>query len=409
MEKNNPETNQMPEVVDTTNLEIVPIETEKALAKMSDEDKEKVLALADKIDVLKLENIMNYGSSALVRTFDQCGTFLKNERGSEADQRVIKQVIELSKRASKSYEDFNLVLKDPNFFQKLLLRISSKQRKSRSDRIQQSAVTNYKLLIELKKSCDEWIDMLVKAMGDISNSFGTDLDELVDLEKYIVAGNIARKRIGQELEEKRQLCLESGLIQDEQDYNEYKEGTEVFDIVLNNLEKSRAMYKLSLAQLAVVQKSNRNVQITIRTQKHNSMTLMGQQLRNAVLNAKNQEVIEGQQAITRLNDELLKEVSQTIGLTAIESEKGKYAGFYSIEAARQAVLTVIKTCEDIQRTAEEMLPKMKSETQELNKMMEDLEPNVNKVRSSKMVEDATSGEETKPKRRKSGSTSKLDF
>ena len=63
-----------------------------------------------------------------------------------------------------------------------------------------------------------------------------------------------------------------------------------------NLEKSRVMYRLSIGQLALIKKSNRNVQIAIRTQVNNSMALMAQQLRNAVLNAKTKEVLENPQS-----------------------------------------------------------------------------------------------------------------
>ena len=34
------------------------------------------------------------------------------------------------------------------------------------EKIQESAVTNYQLLTELKKSCESWIEMLVEAMGE---------------------------------------------------------------------------------------------------------------------------------------------------------------------------------------------------------------------------------------------------
>jgi len=49
---------------------------------------------------------MAYGAEPLKQTFAQCGDFLKAERGSQADQTVIKQVKELAKKASDSYEDF---------------------------------------------------------------------------------------------------------------------------------------------------------------------------------------------------------------------------------------------------------------------------------------------------------------
>lgn len=343
------------------------------------------MTLAENVDVRKIENVMSYGSNVLTKTFEQCGALLKDERGSEADQRVIQQVIELSNKASKNYEDFNLVLKEPNFFQKLFLALSSNGKKSHKERIQQSAITNYKLLLELKKSCVSWIDMLKDAMGQITNSYITDSDNVDLLEKYLVAGYIAQERIGKEMEGYKAKYDETGLQIDAQAYNELKEGYDIFTIVLNNLEKSRAMYKLSIGQLALVQKSNYNVQITINTQMNNSMTLMGQQLRNAVMNAKNMEVIEGQQAISRLNDELITEISKTIGLTAEESEKLMYTGFYSVESAKQAISTVINSCQAIKATAEEMLPKMKADVVELNNLILDLEPYVDQVRQGNLI------------------------
>lgn len=337
------------------------------------------------MDVKKIENVMSYGSNVLTKTFDQCGALLKDERGSDADQRVINQVIELSNKASKNYEDFNLVLKEPNFFQKLFLKLSASGRKSHKERIQQSAITNYKLLLELKKSCVSWLDMLKESMGQITNSTITDSDNVELLEKYLVAGYIAKQRIEKEMDEYKAKYDETGLQSDAQAYNDLKQGYDIFILVLNNLEKSRAMYKLSIGQLALVQKSNYNVQITINTQMNNSMTLMGQQLRNAVLNAKNQEVIEGQQAISRLNDELITEISKTIGLTAEQSEKLMYSGFYSVESAKQAITTVINSCQAIKKTAEEMLPKMKAETIELNKLVEELEPYVDQVKQGNFL------------------------
>ena len=152
------------------------------------------------------------------------------------------------------------------------------------------------------------------------------------------------------------------------------------------------MYHLSLAQLGLVKRSNRNVQVSIHTQMENSMTLMAQQLRVAVLNAKNQEVLEGQKAITRLNDELMKEVSTAVGLTAKETEQLIYSGFYTVEAAKTAVKTVIDTCSTIEQTATEMLPKMKAETEELNKLISELEPHVKAI---PMTENGSTNKNTK--------------
>ena len=362
----------------TVAADVAPLNHSKALANMTPEEQQEIMTLSESIDPLAIEKVMHYGDAPLKATFDQCGAFLKDERGSQADQMVIDQVIELSKKAADSYAEFNLVLQESNFLQKLMLKLFSGG-KRKSDKVKNSAVTNYQLLMELKKSGESWLEMLRDAMDEIYASAMGDLEAVELLEKYLIAGKIAEERIQKELETKRLTYEQTGSLTDAHAYDDYKEGCNLFAIRLSNLEKSRVMYHLSFAQLRLVKRSNRNVQVSIHTQMENSMALMAQQLRIAVLNAKNQEVLEGQKAITRLNDELMKEVSTTVGLTAEETEKLIYSGFYTVEAAKTAVKTVIDTCDRIEKTATEMLPKMKAETEELNNLISELEPLVQTI------------------------------
>lgn len=369
--------------------DVVPLNCQAALDSFSDVERQEILALADSIDVKRIENVMNYGSAALKMTFDQCGKFLKDERGSQADQEVIKQVIELSKKASDSYDDFNLVLQEPNIFQKIGLMFMNGGKKSRTDKVQQAAVTNYKLLAELKTSCDSWLEMLKKAMEEVGYSAINDMETTRLLEKYIIAGTIAQKRIETELQEVQSKHQETGLQIYSQEYEELKEGYDIFIRTLSNLERSRVMYHLSLGQLGLIRRSNRNVQISIHTQVDNSMALIGQQLRNAVLDAKTREVLEGQKAIARLNDELIKDVSKTVGLTAEDTERLLYAGFYNVDAAKEAVSAVINSCRAIEKTATEMLPKMKADTAQLNELIKELEPCVQSVTQKETLKDGS--------------------
>ena len=361
--------------VPQTATDVVPLNVQQALSAYTEAERQEVMALADSIDVRKLENVMNYASVPLKRTFDQCGSFLKDERGSHADQEVISRVIELSKKASNSYDDFNLVLQEPGLFQKLLLKLTSGSKgNSRTEKLQKSAVTSYKLLVELKTSCDSWIDMLKKAMGDITNSAMSDIETISLLEKYIIAGEIAAERIVNEMKAIEDKHQQTGIAQYAHDYQELKEGHDIFVIKMNNLKKSRIMYYLSVGQLSLIKRSNIDVQIAINTQVSNSLALVGQQLRNAILNAQTKEVLEGQNAVVRLNDELIKDVSLSVGMTAEQAEKAMYASFYNTEAAKTAVTTVISSCENIKKVATEMLPKMKADVTELNGLIEQLEP-----------------------------------
>ena len=121
--------------------EVAPLNYEAALASYNEAERQEIIALSDSIDVTEIEKVMNYGSVPLTKTFEDCGRFLKNERGSQADQEVIARVVELSKKASESNEDFNLVLQEPNKFRKFLVKIFFRgNSKSRTEKIQNSAV-----------------------------------------------------------------------------------------------------------------------------------------------------------------------------------------------------------------------------------------------------------------------------
>ena len=363
----------------TTVSDVAPLDPQKTFFALTVEEQQEVANLADSIDVTRFENVMAYGSEVLKRTFDQCGQFLKSEAGSQADQEVIKRVVELTKKASESYDDFELELQEPNFFQKLWLMVSSSARKNKAESLKTHAITNYKLLAELKESCEAWLEMLRSAMGDITYSALSDSENVTLLEKYIIAGEMAKARIGNELEALKEEAQNTGLRAQAQKYDDLKEGYDTFVLRLNNLEKSRVMYYLSIAQLSLIKRSNKNVQISVHTQADNCTTLIGQQLRNAVLNAKNQEVIEGQKALSRLSDELIKDVSKSIGVTADQAEKLLYYGIYNTEAAKDAVKTVITSCDEIKRVAEEMLPKMTADIAELNGLVEELRPYIDEA------------------------------
>ena len=218
----------------TVAADVAPLNHCKALAALTQEEQKEIMTLADSIDPLAIEKVMHYGDAPLKATFEQCGAFLKDERGSQADQMVIAQVIELSKKAAESYEEFNIVLQEPNFFQKLLLKIFSGGKK-RSDKVKNSAVTNYQLLMELKKSGESWLEMLRDAMEEIYASAMGDLEAVELLEKYLIAGKIAEERIQQELEVKRLTYEETGLQKDAYQYDEYKEGANLFAIRISNL------------------------------------------------------------------------------------------------------------------------------------------------------------------------------
>lgn len=370
----------VPVVEDSAETELAPLSA-TSLQHFKEEEQKEILRIADEINVLELEKIMSYGQIPLLRSFEEAGKILKEEQGSSADQEVIRQVIELAKQANESYEDFNLVLREPGFLQKILLKLFNGMKENHDKEVKYKAITNYKLLEQLRDSCETWIKMLQDAFGKIELSAYSDRDNCYELEQYIVAGYIAQERIQQEVESAKENWQQTGLVQAKNDYDKLREGLDTFQIVLLNLEKSRAAYGISIGQLMLQAKANKNIQIAVRTQKANSMALAGQQLRNAILDAKNREALEGQKSITKLNDELMQKIASNTVLTAEESEKVLLNGVYTVESALVAAKTVIDGCSIIEKARIDRLNNISQEMDKLKVLVDELAPYINDIKS----------------------------
>lgn len=367
--------------------ELAPLST-SSLASFPADVQREIVALSEQIDVTEIENVMSYGSIPLLRSFEQAGRILQDEAGSAADQQVIKEVVELSKQANNSYEDFNLVLKEPSFLQKLFMKLSPGAKDKHDTDVKYKAITNYKLLEQLMRSCDSWVELLKDGWTKIHTSAMQDKLSCEELEKYIVAGRIAEKRIALQVEKAKEEYELTGLIADKEKYDNLKDGLETLQVVLLNLEKSRAAFVISIGQLFLQAKANKNTQIAVRTQKSHSMALASQQLRNAVLNAKTKIALEGQKSLSALNSELMKKVSENTVLTAEESEKVLLNGVYSVEAALEAAKTVIEGCDLIKKAREERAAGIEAELGKLENLLTEIAPFVTRLKSEGEVKDA---------------------
>lgn len=338
--------------------------------------KKEILRIANEIDVTQFEKTMAYGSIPIMRSFESAGKILQAAQGTSADQEVVKMVTDLAKQAKDSY---NLVIEEPNFFQKLILKITAGI-KDESKEVKVRAISCFKILEQYIKSCDRWIDSLRKTHDDMMLSAHNDKNDCYELEQYIVAGYIAKDRIETEVEDARKDWEQTGLIETKDKYDMLSEGLDMFQVVLLNLEKSRGAYGVSLGQLALQVKANRNIQIAIRSQKNNSSALAAQQLRNAYFDAVNRDALEGQKAITQLNNELMKKVAEGSKLTAEESEQILVHGVYTVEAALLAAQTVIDGCNSIKKIREERVGEISTQMDKLKTLVDELAPYVENLK-----------------------------
>lgn len=352
-----------------------------ALASYTPDEQKEITDLAEKIDVSEDQKVMAYGSQPLVSSFENVGKILKEEQGSEADQRVMAEVRELTNMVNEKFDDFNLIIKKPGFFEKLFLSLSSEKKKQKNKKIHEAAITSYKLLMKLNASYDSWLDMLREAMFQITSLSTSERMNTETLEKYIVAGYIASNRIEQVLAEKKEQYENSGgLVRYEQEYEELKDGYELFQRTLENLESSRFTNKLAIGELKLTERNNRKIQESINTQKKNGMLLLAQQLGIAVLDAKNREVLEASQSVMRLTEELMKKVANNVALTAQESKQLIQIGFYNFSALQESLNTILNAYEEEKKGNEEIKAKKRAEIIEGAKMIEQLDAYISEIK-----------------------------
>lgn len=362
-------------------LDLAVISTE-SLKHFTPQAQAEIMKIANQIDPLQIDKILAYGSIPLLRTYESAGQILKAAEGTSVDQDVVKQVVELSKLVNKGQEDLNVALQEPNIFERLIMNIFSSVKEKHDTETKIKAISCYKLLTQLRDSCEAWHAMLQENYILISQSIQDDMQNGIELEKYLVAGHIAKQRIEADIEQKRLISEQTGLITDKISYDTHKKGLDAFKVVLLNLEKSRAAYGISIGQLAAQKSTNENLQISVITQKNNSMALASQQLRNAILEAANRRVAEGQKSITTLNSELMKKVATNTVLTAEESEKVLLNGVYSIEAALTAAKTVVDGCNAIKQARADRDQNIAQEMDKLKALVDEISPFITSMRES---------------------------
>lgn len=355
--------------------------TAESLSHFSPEDQAEILDLAQKIDPWQIDKILSFGSIPLVRTYDAAGDVLQKAQGTTADQRVIDEVLQLSKEANKTQQGLNLALEEPNFFEKILLKIMKRKANERAEDVVIRAVTCYRLLTQLKQANSNWLEELREGYALIDASIAQDFASACEVDKYVVAGLIAQERIDGELRLRETKMLETGLASDKMDYVGYKEGADAFATVLGNLQKVRGAYELSIGQLLATRKINKTLQIAIHSQKDHNLTVAAQQLRNAMIDARHREASEGAKSVTALNSALMQKVSANIALTADEAGALLRDGVFSVEAALSAAKTVVSACTTIEKAADDARRTVSQDLDKLQAVMSELAPYVDDQRS----------------------------
>lgn len=334
----------------------------------------EIMRVADQVDPLQLDKIKAFGSIPLERSFDFAMEFMKTIEGTTVDRTVADEIAKLSEQASKKQNELSVAIAEPNPFQRFLMNIFTSLKDKRNDDAKVIALSCYKILLKLKENCKNWEEILQDNYCIISDAIKDVVTNGSLIERYLVAGRIAEKRIEGEIEQKREAYEQGGLMDNHELYEASKEGFAAFRLSLLNLEKSRESYLLHLGQLRVQRETNKKLQLAINFQATNSMTTAAQQIMASVLTAQNREILEGQRSITSLNDELITKVSAGLLPTEQEAEKLLLNSVYSIEIGLAAAKTVVQCCKAMDEFDDKQSGHISEEFAKLQTLVQELAP-----------------------------------
>ena len=260
-----------------------------------------IRALADNIDVTETDKVNAYAEGPVKNCTDGLSKFLEKMKDTPEDRQTVELIAELSAKVSNESSDLKVVMKEKNFFQKLLARIFKEDPNDATLK----KIDSCKLLIDqLGKLMTKQIQILSERHDDAQSIIDINLSAAEQLEYYLVAGYIASERITQELLDSESKSS-SMTIRELNALNEKDAGLQNFNNSLVNIEQLRLGTWLATMEAVGDKKLIAILENNYKSTMNKMIMLFLQQAVNGMLGATIQNAIDGQKNLRKLNESLM--------------------------------------------------------------------------------------------------------
>ncbi|MDS9471221.1 toxic anion resistance protein [Sporosarcina pasteurii] len=338
----------------------------KLIDRLSDEERQKAVQLADQIPVGNYEAIISYGANAqgeLSRFSHKMLDHVQNQDvGPVGD--ILKDL--MSKLGEINPED--LGEKKQSALSRLFGRVSKS--------IQEMMTKYQKLSTQIDRIGVQLEHSKMGLMEDVKM-----LDQLYEQNKtyfqalnvYIAAGELKRDELANEIIPK--MRREAELSNDQMAYQEVNDMVQFLDRLekrLYDLQLSRQITIQSAPQIRMIQQTNQTLAEKIQSSIMTSIPLWKNQIAIALTLNRQKKAVESQKMVTKTTNDLLLKNSEMLKVNSIETAKENERGIIEIDTLKKTQENLIQTIEETLLIQADGREKRKAAEIEIGRMEEEL-------------------------------------
>lgn len=338
---------------------------------LSQNDREAVDELVEKIDIRDIGQIMGIGAEKLEDARIANGELIKQYQGTREAEQVYEMVLEHAREAERKYNEFNIAIQPSSIFERLLMRIWPRAKDARDQKIIISASDCYELVSNLKDVYEKSLEELQKGYRTIYSAID-EYSKLVKLiELYCIAMERLKPKFDEEILNAEKQYENTHLLAYKNNSMALNRGLEILNTMIANFKVARCTTQLSIQQLRIIEGSNLDIQVHIKNINSLAIINLGQNILVATLNEQVNCAVTSQRSINMLSSEFMKTVARAICKTAEDSRKLKFEGACSEDAVKTAMEETKGIYKKLVDVSKSCVEKQNSQIRELEKLAEE--------------------------------------
>ncbi|MFD1360495.1 toxic anion resistance protein [Lentibacillus salinarum] len=338
----------------------------KLIDALSEENRQKALQLANRIDADNYQSITQYGTEAQSKLLDFSHSMLEHVQKNDTGE--IGGILEDLMKKLEQVDPDELKPEKRGVLSRLFGKISSSINEILS-RYQKTGAQIDRISVKL----DHYKSVLTKDNDLLQQVFDKNKDYFDALNIYIAAGELKREELESQLipELKRQ-AEQSGNQMDVQKVNDVMQFAERLDKRVHDLKLSRQITTQTAPQIRLIQNTNQALVEKIQSSILTAIPLWKNQIAIALTMIRQRHAMEAQKQVSQTTNDLLLKNSEMLQTNAVETAKENERGLVDINTLKQTQENLLNTIEETMQIQTEGREKRDQAEKELMGMEDEL-------------------------------------
>ena len=335
------------------------------ISALSPAEQAAVHEFAEKIDILKTEQVMNYGAAAQKNISEFSDAALNTVRTKDLGE------------VGDMLSDLVVELKGMNFSQEEKKGLKGLFKKG-GQNIASLKAQYDKAEVNVDKIVESLEGHEVTLMKDITlmdKMYERNEEYMKELTMYILAGKLRIEQLrNEELPKYQQKARESGLPEDAQAANDFANMIGRFEKKIHDLELTRTISVQMSPQIRMVQNNDTLMMEKIRSSINNTIPLWKNQMVLALSLYHSDQAMKAQREVTNVTNQLLESNAQALHQGSVEIAQESERGIVDLETLQKTNQELIQALDEVKKIqddgrvrrlrAEEELARIEAELRE---------------------------------------------